>query len=353
MGRGAADLRELQVLPLHPARLGPDAAGDDLHGLSRAHDRHPDAAQIRLRSRRADVAVARLLRVVRGQDADVAGPHLASRRARRGPDGGVGDPRRRPLEARRLRLRPLLAADVPGRFGAARLDHRGPVGRRGRLYQPRRAGADRHEEADRLFVDCAHGVRHRRAVRVRHAGDRGRHPDDAQSRPRLRRAVPVRRGDLRPAPHARDRGLWRAGQYHAALRPVLPAVHHGVGRAAGDKRLRRRVPRPDRRVPCLDMARRRLDHGHHPRRGVHALPLSPRRLRRERRSPRNRDARSKPARDRDADPDRARRAVDGHLSGELPRAAARAGGEPARAPPPGRTAGCDGDAGQGRPGKAK
>ncbi len=34
----------------------------------------------------ADLAVAGLLRLVRGEDADVAGPHLAARRARRGAD---------------------------------------------------------------------------------------------------------------------------------------------------------------------------------------------------------------------------------------------------------------------------
>ena len=66
----------------------------------------------------ADLAVARLLRQLRGQDADVAGPHLAARRARPGADRGLGDPRRRAAEDGRLRLHPLLAADVPGRLGA-------------------------------------------------------------------------------------------------------------------------------------------------------------------------------------------------------------------------------------------
>ena len=35
----------------------------------------------------ADLALARLLRLVRGEDADVAGAHLAAGRARRGADG--------------------------------------------------------------------------------------------------------------------------------------------------------------------------------------------------------------------------------------------------------------------------
>ena len=51
----------------------------------------------RLRARSAEVAVARLLRLVRGEDADVAGAHLAARRACRGADGGLGDPGRHPV----------------------------------------------------------------------------------------------------------------------------------------------------------------------------------------------------------------------------------------------------------------
>ena len=43
----------------------------------------------------ADLAVARLLRLLRGEDADVAGAHLAARRACRGADRGLGDPGRR------------------------------------------------------------------------------------------------------------------------------------------------------------------------------------------------------------------------------------------------------------------
>ena len=43
----------------------------------------------------ADLAVARLLRLLRGEDADVAGAHLAARRPRRGADRGLGDPGRR------------------------------------------------------------------------------------------------------------------------------------------------------------------------------------------------------------------------------------------------------------------
>ena len=86
----------------------------------------PDADGDRFPAAGADLAVARLPRQLRGQDADVAGPHLASRRPRPGADRGLGDPRRRAPEDGRLRLRPLLAADVPGSLGAADLDHLRP-----------------------------------------------------------------------------------------------------------------------------------------------------------------------------------------------------------------------------------
>ena len=55
LGRPAARLCELQVLPLHAARLGADAArhhGDVLEGR---HDRHSDADAVRLPARIADL----------------------------------------------------------------------------------------------------------------------------------------------------------------------------------------------------------------------------------------------------------------------------------------------------------
>ena len=50
------------------------------------------------------------------------------------------------------------------------------------------------------------------------AGRAGRDVPDDLARPRLRRAVPLRRRRLRPHAHARDRGLWRSRRAHAALR---------------------------------------------------------------------------------------------------------------------------------------
>ena len=55
LGRPAAGLCELQVLPLHAARLGADAARHHGDVLARRHHRHPDAAQARLPGEPADL----------------------------------------------------------------------------------------------------------------------------------------------------------------------------------------------------------------------------------------------------------------------------------------------------------
>ncbi len=62
-GGARANLRQLQILPLHPARLGADAGRDAVDGELRRHDRHPQAARHQLPARGADLAVARLLRL--------------------------------------------------------------------------------------------------------------------------------------------------------------------------------------------------------------------------------------------------------------------------------------------------
>ena len=78
--------------------------------------------------RPADVDLPGVLRRVRHQGADVPVPHLAARRPRRGADGRLGDPGRRPAEDGHLRLHPLLPA------AAARRDALGGAvdGRRSR-----------------------------------------------------------------------------------------------------------------------------------------------------------------------------------------------------------------------------
>ena len=117
------------------------------------------------------MAVAGLLCQLCCEDADVAGAHLAARRARSGTDCGFGDPGRRAAEDGRLRLPALLAADVPGGLGAVHLADLWPVDGGGGLHFAGRAGAERYEEADRLFVGRAYGDCDRRAVHLQPARD--------------------------------------------------------------------------------------------------------------------------------------------------------------------------------------
>ena len=107
----------------------------------------------------------------------------------------------------------------------------------------------------------------------------GRHLPDALARHRLRRALPLRRRDLRPHAYARDLGLWRARRPHAALRLLLHGVHPGQCRAARHIRLRRRVPEPHRRLPRQHLGRLPRHHRRDPLGGLRALSLSPRHLR--------------------------------------------------------------------------
>ena len=129
-----------------------------------------DADASRLPARPAEMGVACLLCLLRGEDADVAGAHLAARRACRGADRRLGDPCRHPAEDGRLRLPALLAADVSlrqPRFRAADLH---ALGRRHHLHLAGGADAGGHQEADRLFLGRAYGLRHHGHLRRDHAG---------------------------------------------------------------------------------------------------------------------------------------------------------------------------------------
>ena len=121
LGRHAAHPGELQVLLLYLHRLGADAARHHGDVLAGRHARHLASCWPSTSIRRhAGLAVARLLRLVRGEDADVAVPSLAAGSARRGADRRLGDPGGDPAEVRRLRLHALLAADVPRCLAAVR-----------------------------------------------------------------------------------------------------------------------------------------------------------------------------------------------------------------------------------------
>ena len=167
-------------------------------------------------------AVLRVPRRVRGQGADVPGAHVAARRPRRGAHRRLRRAGRDHAEAGRVRLPALLAADRAGRqppLGLA--DHRAVADRR-RLHRPRRHGADRHEEAGRLFVDRPHGLLHAGLLHLQLAGHAGRHRADDLARLRLGRHVPVHRRAVRPRPLARHRGLRRRRQHDADGSPPSP-----------------------------------------------------------------------------------------------------------------------------------
>jgi NADH-quinone oxidoreductase subunit M len=106
------DLRGLQVLPVHAARLAADAggAGVPVHEGGRQL-RHPHLAQAAADRAGADAAVLRLLRRLRGEGADVPGAHLAARRARGSAHRRLRRAGRHHAEAGRLRLPALLHAD--------------------------------------------------------------------------------------------------------------------------------------------------------------------------------------------------------------------------------------------------
>ncbi len=75
------------------------------------------------------------------------------------------------------------------------------VGRRHHHHLAGRAGADRHQEADRLFVGGAYGFRDHGHLLGHGHGRAGRHVPDAVARHRLGRALPLRRRGLRPHAH--------------------------------------------------------------------------------------------------------------------------------------------------------
>jgi NADH-quinone oxidoreductase subunit M len=173
-----------------------------------------------------------------------------ARRARAGADRGLGDPGRCAPEDGRLRLRPLLAADVPGGLGPAVLARLRPVDDRGRLHLAGRAGAAGHEEADRLFVGRAHGLRDdRHLFAFNRQGIDGGLIVQMLSHGLVSGALFLCVGVVYDRLHSREIAIYGGlVQQHAALRLAVHALHHGLGRPARHVGLRRRVPGPGRRL---------------------------------------------------------------------------------------------------------
>ena len=86
-----------------------------LYNVSETASRSSTGTDVPLSLHDADAAVRRVLPGVLGQGADVAGAHVAARRARRGADRRLGGPGGDHAEDRRVRFRPLHPADRAGR----------------------------------------------------------------------------------------------------------------------------------------------------------------------------------------------------------------------------------------------
>ncbi len=116
LGRPAARVRGVQVLPLHAAGFAADAGGAAVPVLQVGRQlRHPHLAQAAAADDDADAALLRLLRGLLGQGADVARAHLAARCARRSAHRRFGGAGGHHAEAGRLRLPALFDADRAGR----------------------------------------------------------------------------------------------------------------------------------------------------------------------------------------------------------------------------------------------
>ena len=191
-----------------------DAGTTDIPTLM--HDRLPAC-------RHADwLWLASLL--LRGEDADVAGAHLAARRACGGPDRGLGDPGRDPAEDGRLWLPALLAADVPARLaGFAPLIFTLSV--IAIIYTSLVALVQEDMKKLIAYSSVAHMGFVTMGIFAATRRRRGRHLPDDLARDRVGRAVPLRRRRLRPHAHPRDRRLWRARQQHADLCAGVHGVH--------------------------------------------------------------------------------------------------------------------------------
>ena len=176
-----------------------------------------DWHQLRIGHNGADAALYRVPCGVRRQGTDVAGAHVAARCARRSTYRRIDHPGCDHVEARRVRFPALLAADCSRCVASVGwLHHRAVVDRR-RLHRPGRPGAVGHEEARRVFVDRAYGLRDARLLHLQPAGHGGRHRADDLARLRIRRDVLLHRRDVRPHALAEHRRLRRCREYDAEI----------------------------------------------------------------------------------------------------------------------------------------
>ena len=201
VGRGGPALRVAQVLPIHAVRVGSDAGqlpGVVLPDWCRNILHHWFGRRGGRRwgvPHRATVDLRWHVPGFRHQGADVPVPHLAAGRPHPGTDGWLGDPGRRAVEARNLRLHKDRHPGSPRRCGlVGPLDR--PAGGGGHhLRRPGLSGPDRREAAHCVLVGGPHGLcdaGHRHAYRLRHQrGDHGH----GRPRPHHRHALLLGRFD--------------------------------------------------------------------------------------------------------------------------------------------------------------
>ena len=192
-------------------------------------------------------AALRVRAVVRDQGADRPAAHLAPRRARGGADRRLRDPGRRVAEDGHVRLHEARLSAVPRRDDVPAPVLHGDGGAEHRVRRVPGAGAGRHQEDHRLFVDQPPGLRDAGPRQPRPHRHPGRGGADGEPRPDRRRPVPARRHDLRALPHPRAVGLRRARQAAAGLLGLLHGADAGLHRPADHQRLHRRVPGAARR----------------------------------------------------------------------------------------------------------
>src|ERR1041384_3334856 len=152
LGRGQPALRGDQVLHLYDVRVAVDAGRDPRAVPLGPRPHRPvlvrlclPAAERGAARRHGGVVLPRLLPGVRDQGADVPVPHLAPRRARRGADGGLGDPGGGAAQDGHLWIPAIRVAVLPTDRAAPRGSDgdRGALAHRDRLRWPGGDGATR------------------------------------------------------------------------------------------------------------------------------------------------------------------------------------------------------------------
>ena len=160
--------------------------------------------------RRTDVDLRGVSDGVCHQAADDPVPLVAARRAFRGANGGQRHPRRRPVEDGRLRVPALRSADAAGSVRGVRAGHFMVLRRGHPLRRLSGPGPDRPEEADRVLLDLAHGIRDARNLQLQRPGHTRRGAADVQPRHHDRGALPRGRAAATTARTA-DRSATTAG----------------------------------------------------------------------------------------------------------------------------------------------